>query len=238
MKQSIIDKHLYDEIGRNEICLHCKDKNDMFTNPLTPYIISDKLSEEKDRVMFIGKVAIGDSFGTLINEMLEDVTEFGEEFLETSSRAYYSYTKEIVEEYYGGFDKAFKHITFSNMIKCNNETVNDTTPYDAKICCIDKNKFIWKEVDIIKPRRIIFYTHYYYDDFIEKFRPQNCLFIKDITSKENRIEIGNKTSLYWHREFYDHSNNLICSYLRTSHPMMKNREDFVSSIIAWLRSTD
>jgi hypothetical protein len=210
----------------------------MITNPLTPYIISDKITKEIDRVMFIGKAARGDKFGTLIDEMIEDVTEFGEDFFENSSWAYYSYTREIVESYYGDLVKGFNHITFSNMVKCNNETLNDTIPYDAKVCCVDKNRFIWKEVDIVKPKRIVFYTHFYYDDFIEKYRPTNCSFIKDITNKEYRIEVGSKTSLFWHRQFYDDHDNLICSFLRTSHPMLKNKKDFVASVVDWLRLTE
>lgn len=238
MKKAIIRKHLQDNIGQNETCINCKNGYNMVTNPLTPYIIADKTTKENDRIMFIGKAARGDSFGTLINEIFEDVTEFGEDFLENSSWAYYSYTRDIIQDYYGDFDTAFKHITFSNMVKCNNETNNDTTPNEAKSCCIDKNKFIWKEVQIIRPRRIIFYTHFYYDDFIEKFRPLNCASIKDITTKENKIKVGKKASLFWHRQFYDMNNNLICSFLRTSHPMLKKKKDFVSSILNWLRSTE
>jgi hypothetical protein len=116
--------------------------------------------------------------------------------------------------------------------------MNDSTPYNAKVCCIDENKFIWKEVDIIKPRRIIFYTHYYYDDFIERFRPQYQLRFKDLTDRQFRISVGGKTSLYWHRDFFDANENIICSFLRVSHPMMKNREDFIEAIVDWLRQTE
>lgn len=237
MKQSIINMLLLDKIGLNEVCINCKAKNNMVTTPQTPYIISNNSTLTKDRIMFIGKVARGDGFGEMIEDNLEDVTSFGEELLSDSAWAYYAYTREIIERYYGDLDKAIEHISFANIMKCNNETTNDSTPWDAKICCIDKNQFIWKEINIIKPKRIIFYTHYYYDLFIENFRPLNYDSIKDITDKNHRIKIGMKTSLYWHREFYDKDNNIICTFLRVSHPMLKNKNDFVQMIISWLLQT-
>ncbi|HEY5591892.1 MAG TPA: hypothetical protein VIK55_12845 [Paludibacter sp.] len=235
MKQTIIDQLLIDKIGINKVCNNCKVQNGMCTTPLTPYLISDNLTLPNERIMFIGKVARGDSFGEYVADNLEDVTSFGKDYLENNSWAYYSYTKEIVETYYGDFERALKYISFSNMVKCNNETMNDTTPWDAKVNCIDKNKFIWKEVEIIKPKKIIFYTHNYYDTFIEKFRPTDCYSINDITDINHRVNIGNKTSLYWHREFLDKNNNIVCSFLRVSHPMMKNRVDFIDSILTWLK---
>lgn len=235
MKDDIINKLLNDKIGLNDICKGCKQQNNMFTTPLTPYLISNKSIDPENRIMFIGKVARGEDVGFKIEDNLEDVTEFGEQSLRNSSWAFYSYTKEIVETYYGDFERALPHISFSNMVKCNNETMNDTTPYDAKICCIEKNRFIWKEVEIIEPKRLIFYTHSYYDNFINDYRPQNYHRHKDITDINFSVPIGAKVSLYWHREFYDKSGNIICKFLRVSHPMMQRRRDFIDCVLNWLR---
>jgi hypothetical protein len=238
MKSAIINKLLQDNIGQNETCKNCKEQNGMITKPLTPYMISDSATLPDDRIMFIGKAARGDGIGEEINDYLEDVTSFGKKFLSESSWAFYSYTKEIVEKYYGNFDEALKHISISNMMKCNNETMTDTTPWEAKINCIEKNRFIWNEMEILMPKRIIFYTHSYYDKFINDYKPANCSSVKDITDINYRITIGEKTSLYWHREFRDVKNNVICSFIRVSHPMKKKRQEFVDSILNWLKQTE
>lgn len=238
MKQLILKKLIDDEIGLNTNCDICKKNNNTFTSPFSPYLIADNSTNPKDRIMFVGKVARGDGIGDICEGILEDVTSFGEKYFRSSSWAFYSYTNEIVEKYYGDIEKAIKHISFSNMVKCNNETMNDTTNFEAKISCIEKNQFIWKEIHIIKPKRIIFYTHYDYDYFIRVFKPNNFSYYKDIKDEKYRIKVGNKTSLYWHREFYDNDHNLICSFLRVSHPMMKNRNDYVNAILHWLKETE
>ena len=237
MKEQLITQLIKEQIGNNSICKLCRSENSIDTIPLSPYLISENDSLPNERIMFIGKTARGDGIGEYIDDTIEDVTKFGNDFIRNSSWAFYSYTNEIIQRYFGDFEKGIKNITFSNMVKCNNSSMTDTTPYGAKICCVEKNKFIWKEVDIIKPKRIIFYTHYYYDDFIESFRPKNCTKVKDITNRNERIKVGRKTSLFWHRELYDNANNLICSFLRTSHPMMKNRIDFIDCIYEWLNKT-
>ncbi len=237
MKDQLIKQFVTEQIGENAICKICRTEHGIDTTPLTPYLFPSDDSLPENRIMFIGKTARGDGIGDYIDDTIEDVTKFGNEFIRESSWAFYSYTREIIETYFGDLEEGIKNISFSNMVKCNNSSMTDETTYEAKVCCVDKNQFIWKELNIINPKRIIFYTHYYYDNFIEQYRPNNCTSIKDITDKKERVDIGEKTSLFWHREFYDKDDNLICTFLRTSHPMMKNREDFVESILQWLNKT-
>lgn len=133
MKKTIIELLLKSQIGVNPVCVGCKDLNKMDTTPLTPYIIPDKSTPEEERIMFIGKVGRGDGFGKKVEDNLEDVTEFGIEEFEASSWAFYSYTKEIAETYYGDFEKPSDHICFSNLVKCKNSSMNDTTLCVAKL---------------------------------------------------------------------------------------------------------
>lgn len=234
MKQILISRFLSDNIGINSFCKECRESGEIITTPLTPYLVPSSNDEPNEKILFVGKVARGDSIGEMVAEKLEDVTSFGEEYLKESSWAFYAYTREILEKYYGSLDIAISHVSFSNMVKCNNESTNDTTPWETKICCIEKNRFIWKEIEILKPKRIIFYTHYYYDYFIKDFLPDNCMYTKDITNDKNRIKIGNRSSLFWHRNFYNADNKIICSFLRVSHPMMKKKDEFVNAIVTWL----
>lgn len=238
IKDTLIKQLVLENIGENSICKKCRIENDIDTIPLGPYLVPDNDSNPDDRIMFIGKTARGDSIGELIADMIEDVSEFGNKFIRESSWAFYSYTNEIIETYFGNFEDGIKNIAFSNMVKCNNSSMEDETTYATKKCCVDQNRFIWKEVNIIKPKRIIFYTHYNYDDFIEDYRPDNCSSIKDVINKTKRVKIGSKTVLHWHREFYGENNKLLLSFLRTSHPMMKDRKDFIRNILSWLHKTE
>ena len=227
-----------DKIGENEICSRCREETNICTTPLSPYLISDEVINPNERIMFIGKTARGSDFGEETDIFYEDVTAFGNDFIRTSSWAYYSYTREIIKRYFGSIDAGIKHITYSNLMKCNNESTQDTTPYNAKQYCLNENKFIWKEIGIIQPKRLIFYSHNYYDDFIENFRPLNSHHFIDVTDKSNAIEVGEKSALYWHREFFDKNNKLLCAFLRTSHPERLNKEDFVQNVLRFLKKTE
>ncbi|MBW8334621.1 MAG: hypothetical protein K0M40_21580 [Prolixibacteraceae bacterium] len=227
-----------DKIGENEICNKCRKGTNICTTPLSPYLISDEEINPNDRIMFIGKTARGSDFGEETDMFYEDVTTFGNDYIRNSSWAYYSYTRDIIEKYYGSIDAGIKYITYSNLMKCNNDSSKDTTPYSAKQYCLNENKFIWKEIDIIQPGRLIFYSHHFYDDFIESFRPSNFYRFSDITDKSNAVEVGAKYSLYWHREFFDKDNKLICAFLRTSHPERLNKEDFVQNVLRFLKDTE
>lgn len=227
-----------EKIGENVICSKCRKETNICTTPLSPYFINDEKINPDERIMFIGKTARGSGFGEETDIFFEDVTAFGNEFIRNSSWAYYSYTREIIEKYFGNIDSGIKYITYSNLMKCNNESTQDTTPYIAKQYCLNENKFIWKEIDIIQPKRLIIYSNRFYDDFIENFRPMNCDHFKDVTDKFNKVEVGEKYALYWHREFFDKNGKLICAFLRTSHPERLNKKKFVQNVLTFLKETE
>jgi len=234
----IYEQFKKDKIGENEICNKCRKETNICTTPLSPYLISDEEINLNDRIMFIGKTARGSDFGRETEIFYEDVTAFGHDFIRNSSWAYYSYTREIIKRYFGSIDTGIKFITYTNLMKCNNESTQDTTPYSAKRYCLNENKFIWKEIEIIQPKRLIFYSHNYYDDFIENFRPSNCHHLIDVTDKANTAAVGKKFALYWHREFFDKEGKLICAFLRTSHPERLKKEDFVQNVLYFLKGTE
>ena len=98
-----------------------------------------------------------------------------------------------------------------------------------KIHCIDKLQVIWKEIEILKPKRVIFYTARYYDDFIRKFKPNGCIEIVDV--------IDNYNDCWWHRKFLDDNGNIIFDFLRIYHPERKTKEDYVAKVVNWLKET-
>ena len=240
MKDKIFEMYNDISIGQNEICKEC-NKDEKMEIPLSLYYVGESFIKGEDTIVFVGKTAVGGEGldkGTVKN--FTDATAFGELSIDgneenSNIRAFYSYTRDIISSYYGDYEKGKKFVALTNIVKCNNQSTNDTTSDKAKDFCINKLGVIWKELELLSPKRIVFYTHDYYDDFIEYFRPKDCNRIFDFPLE--KIAIGNKTSLRWHRRFYDKDDKIICDFLRLSHPQRMNRKDFVEAVVKWLNET-
>jgi len=239
MKNVIFKMYQDISIGNNEICNECNKDGDM-ERPLSIYYIGEKF-EDGDSIFFVGKTAVGgESIGEVIANSFTDATDFGEESIDGEEensivRAFYSYTHAIIESYYGDYETGKKFIALSNIVKCNNGTTNDTTSNSVKDFCINKLGVIWKEVELLSPKRVIFYTYKEYDNFIDSFRPKNCVRFEDLSNKN--IKIGNKNCLWWHRRFFDKEDVIICDFLRLNHPQRMYKDDYVDSVLDWLNET-
>lgn len=236
MKDQVFKMYHHISLGENEICYECKKEGNIEI-PLSIYYVGVNLPCH-DSIFFIGKTAVGgEGIGPVINSSFTDSTTFGEESLDglerlSGLRAYYSYTHEIIKHYYGSYEKGKRNVALSNIVKCNNTTTNDSTDYRRKDFCIKKLQTIWKEVDLLLPKKIVFYTNTYYDDFIDEFRPNLCESIEDII--DTNVMIGNKNSPFWHRRFYNKDGNIICDFLRLSHPQRMKKDEYVSCVVEWL----
>ena len=171
MKNKLFQMYEENNCGVNNFCLNCRKESSIKNNALGPWLIQDGKTETG--IVFIGKVARGDNLGTIING-IEDVTEFGDDMIRYSSWAYWKYTREIIKKLYADLEKGLLDITFTNIVKCNNSMQNDTTMSSTKRYCITENRFIWKEIDIINPLIIIFYTNYQYDEYINQIFATKC----------------------------------------------------------------
>jgi len=245
MKNDIFKMYQTISIGKNEICNVC-NKNKTMEKPLSLYFVGNKFAEGNDTILFVGKTAVGgEDFeeeykGDFDNDLFTDSTKFGEKSLDltekwATSRPFYLYTNNIISDYYGSYEIGKEFVALTNIVKCNNTTTNDTTDYQIKENCINKLAVIWKEIEMLSPKRVVFYTNVYYDDFIDAYRPNNCTKIEDIS--DIRIEIGNKTTPWWHRRFLDDRGNIITEFLRLGHPQMMNKMDYIKSVVNWLKIT-
>lgn len=221
-------------MGSNAVCQSCRSESGVTTNALGPWLIAESPSEQQS-VLFVGKVARGDCLGEEVGENLEDVRAFGRDFIRTSSWHYWSYTREIIEEVYGSLDAGFRCVSFTNIVKCNNESTPDTTHPAAKRRCISENRFIWHEVELLRPQRIIFYTNCDYDDFIDEFMPTYASKWRD--NSDLSVDVGQKTMPWWDRSFFDNDDKEVLRFLRIGHPERKNKEDFVQLVSQWISST-
>lgn len=232
-------------IGKNEICKKCNAENEMEI-PLSFYFAGDKFEKGEDTILFVGKTAVGGANfekeyqGDFKNDLFTDATKFGEKSLDliepySTSRPFYNYTYHLIENYYGTYEKGKSYVALTNIVKCNNTTTNDTTFYHIKDFCINKLGVIWKEIQILSPKRVVFFTHEYYDDFIDAFIPENCVTVEEVSDK--RIVIGNKTTPWWHRRFLDEKNERICDFLRLGHPQMMDKLAYINAVVKWLNET-
>lgn len=234
MKEELFKLYTEIKLGQNEICQSCIANEDYLTRPLSYYYAGKEFNNLNDTVLFVGKTAIGGDDFPLTNSLFSDATNFGELSLDlkeeyATRRAFYSYTNEIVKRYYGSYEIGKKFVALTNIIKCNSTSTQDETSYNVKAHCIDKLGIIWKEIEILKPKRVIFYTARHYDDFIDKYQPQNCSEVIEV--------VDNYEECWWHRKFLDINQNTICDFLRVYHPERKTKEDYVSKIVTWLNQT-
>ena len=209
MKTQILEMMKHDRMSSNATCNQCQTAcraaGSSLTNALGPWIVCDK-HFAADSVLFVGKVARGDTLGgELIADDIEDVTEFGIRSIASNQSAYWAYTRAIIERVFGNLETGVKRVSFTNMVKCNDNdsgTTQDKTDYATREFCIEKNRFIWKELEIIRPRLVILYTNSLYDDYIARYLPRYAHSFKD-NEKSHMVDIGEKTMPWWDRSYYD-----------------------------------
>ena len=136
MKRELLEFYKNENMGGNNLCCECRNNTNIETYAQTPYIICNK-KYQGSGIMFVGKLARGDSIGTELSPFLEDVTAFGNEFIHDSGWPFYSYTREIIINLFGNIDDGLKRVSFANIVKCNNNQNRDTTDYLAKEYCIN-----------------------------------------------------------------------------------------------------
>ncbi len=215
----------------NDLCKQCRRASNHVTNALGPYLVCDA-EFSANSILFIGKVARGDCLGPEIADQLEDVTAFGAASIAERSWPYYAYTRAIIERVYGDLATGIRHVSFTNMVKCNNETTPDTSDRTSKEFCIAKNRFIWREIEVIRPRLVIFYTGTAYDDFIDGYMPDFARSHQDNADRE--VVIGKKRMPWRDRSFFDDQQREVLRFLRVGHPERKKKEDFVRVLSEWI----
>ena len=164
------------EIGQNETCKKCfkanLENNFKLSRPISIWLKASNIIQDKPKILFVGKTARGDNkfIGELQNDMFRDASKLGKHLFENSSWAYWAYTREIVKKVYGSLEDGLKNTSFTNLIKCNNSDSKDKTINETKSFCLNDLQIFWKELEVIKPDKVIFYTNNDYDDFISKYK--------------------------------------------------------------------
>jgi hypothetical protein len=219
----------------NPVCRQCDAQ---IRHPLLPWLVGPKFSESAERILFVGKPHRGTP-GEILPSGMIDPTAMVADSLWDINWPYWSYTREIAEKLYG--HDASDFIGFTNLIKCTNvgaddgeSTSIDRTTYVIAESCVLKLGVIWKEVERLEARTIVFYTYGLFRDILQNVPVALKASTREITPPDYFVPCRNKQLGWWERACRTAwTNNL--RILVVGHPERKGRTEFVELLTNWLR---
>ena len=223
------------QLLKNSSCQQCDAQ---IRYPLLPWIVGPQFSHSNERIIFVGKPHRGTP-GKILPTGIIDPTDLVAEELWNIKWPYWSYTREIAENLYG--EKAHEFIAFTNLIKCTNvgaddgrSTSNDKTSYKMAESCVLKLAVIWKEIEYLKAKTVVFYTYGLFRDILQDIPVSINGSIKDITIESNSVPCRNKRLGWWERTCKTvWTDNL--RILVVGHPERMGKVEFVELLTSWLR---
>jgi len=135
-----------------------------------------------------------------------------------------------------------ENIFITNLVKCNflecQDSYENITGFEYFSNCLD---IFEKEIEIVKPSHVIFFTNDYYDSLVDDlhfgYEDSDCEW-EDLSSKYHRKQVSqraikNKNVSWWHRVFREGGTPKM-HFLRTRHPQGAPAE-FEDEIVHWIR---
>lgn len=212
------------DIGKNSICKNCNENESNLSIPVSIWQVGKFFNCDDFKILFVGKNARGRSEER--NSNFYDGTKTADDLI-NYAWPYWSYTKAIIESVYPNSDvNAWEKVAFTNIVKCNNSNSTDKTTAEIKDNCILKLQVLKKEISILKPNYIVFYTGRHYDYYIQK------AFDVEFDVYQRKL-IGFKNIIWSEFNIFENGHTSIC--LRTGHPERTKKDDFVSSIVEWIK---
>lgn len=240
IEKEIFEMYINEKIGKmeNEYCEYCK-KNSQLAGPVSFFHVGSNFENDQHKIVFVGKNSWYDKDGFQEDRYSKgcfaDTRKVGRDSINgygeyKINSHYWGYIRHITEKLY--MKDGVEHIAITNIVKCNTTgekgDYSDKTPKNIIKKCIDSRIFE-KEIEIMKPKHIIFLTGPSYDDEIKNIN-FSC---SQVIDEENR-RIDDGKIVWWTRKLCD-EDNLKYSILRTSHPQGKHKDIFIKSIIDWVK---
>ena len=225
-EKSLVDLYRGLQFESDPVCRKCRACSPALGRPVGAWVVGDKFYRHTERVLFVGKTARG--------EPGEDCGGFLAGFRDARERLwsrpwpYWSYTREIVRKLYG--DDSMEHIAFTNLVKCNASNGGDLTAEETKRFCVCERNVIGKEIALIEPTHVVFYTSWNYDQVIPK------IFDRFQVTVDTKRSIGEKR-MPWREARAETGGREIC-VLRIGHPERMKRESFTDAVCGWVRTAD
>ena len=219
-------------LPQNEVCKQCEAK---IKAPLLPWHIGADYRDAETKLVVVGKPHRGRPGEELPSGAL-DAREQATDLYYNSSWAYWSYTREIVEQVHGDAETGWKRIALLNAVKCTSTNSTDRTSFQAAASCLNRLKVLAHELSILKPTTVVFYTWHFHRNLFEKpFLDEDYLGSDEVTSQKHRIPCKNKMIGWWHRTFH----TSWCSKLPVlvaSHPERKGKQEYISLLAKWIQA--
>ncbi len=246
---------MYDKtkIGNNKNCSKCKDiGGNKLSGPISFFHIGSKFEEDGYKIVFVGKNSWYDKEGfkeEAKGKLYADATETGRDSIKGEGdncikSPYWNYMRAIIEKLYN--NDAFENVAITNLVKCNTTgedgNPRDETSENIRKNCINGCNIFEREIKILKPLHIIFFTGRDYDDYIKRFKFEFKQHqIKD--GNEQTKILNNKRVIWWEREFVENGRKI--KTVRTYHPeyFVRSRlgdsfeNSFVNEIVNWIKKS-
>jgi hypothetical protein len=217
---------------QNPVCQGCNVDPEL-KHPLLPWMVGRDFHQTRERVLFVGKPHRGTPGEIRLSGIIDPTYEIlGDDGLWNAHWPYWSYTREIAENLYG--NKAIDSICFSNLIKCTNTHDVDATTREMAVGCVSELGVIWKEIEIIECRTVVFYTYSLYPDLLQEIPFALPGSVREITPYAHSVPCRNKMLGWWERSCATH----WCDSFRllvVGHPQMMGRPEYVQLLTTWLR---
>lgn len=217
----------------NPVCRRCDAR---LKHPLLPWLVGSKYRDTNEKLLFVGKPHRGNA-GTILPSGIVDPNKPHLKWLMDCSWAYWSYTKEAATTLFGKKDP-WDYVCFTNIIKCTNtdaedgSNFSDKTSYLTAKFCISDLGVIFREIEVLNPKNIIFYSYSMFKELLEDI--PFAVAVKEITKKEHRVKCGNKMLPWWERAFETSWDNNV-RILVTGHPQFMKRKAYISLLTNWVR---
>ncbi len=222
---------------------HCREC-DTYKHPLLPWQIGDQYSSSNRRILIAGKPhreEKGKTSGFLRLSGVLDGRVLGENLFfdklpppGSKNWHYWSYTREILEHIYGSPDTGWKDIAFTNIVKCSSSDKGDQTSRGCAKRCIRKNKVIFKEIEILKPRKIVFYTWTMHRDLLDEIPCAKQGSVVEHTDREYTWQCGQMDLGWWDRSFESIWGDPV-DFLIVMHPERKKKDEYIKMLVDWLQ---
>jgi hypothetical protein len=221
------------QLLRNPTCLSC---DAVIRHPLLPWHVGQHYWTSTERLLLVGKPHRGTP-GVIRESGIIDPRVEAQKYFLRKDMAYWSYSRAIAVRIYGDPTNAWDNIAMTNLVKCTNvdypgPTADSTTFVMASRCILDL-RVIVREIQLLKPRHIVFYTYSFFSSFLRDLRFESGATWRDITSREHRVECGGKRLGWWERS----CSTSWCENLRVlvvGHPERKLKREYVELVGTWV----
>ena len=217
-------------IPRNAVCGNCDSE---YKQPLLPWQIGKKYFTGKGGVFVAGKPHRGTP-GIVRPSGVIDGRKVGERLFFNESWPYWNYTKEALNSIYGTSKESWAHITFSNIVKCSSTDTQDKTSWLCAKQCVAENGVVFKEIELLQPRKILFFTWSMHRSLLEKVPFARSGTVVEHTSSEHKRECGAKKLGWWDRTLVANWGSRV-DYLVLGHPERMKKTEYVAMVSEWLK---